>query len=272
MTVNLMGGLGNQLFQWAAGAALSSRLGTSLVLNGEGIGRENDLLDKRIFELNYFSLAEGRRQEPKISLPFPFRLNSNRVFKEASFRFDPTFEKVYSAKTLKGYFQSWKYFDGVSSDIRSTLIAGAQPTSAYHQVLREMGDKPWVAVHVRRGDYVNFPNMFVLLGSEYYSRALSLLKRSGDYEIVVFCEDLRGVEKLVPGAHMYVDRSMVSAAGDVLMLLGKASAVVGANSSLSWWGAFLNQSDPAKKVFPSDWFGLDGSTTEDLIPQDWSVI
>lgn len=276
VSVQLIGGLGNQLFQWSAAYALSRRLQTNLVLDFQTIKGKS--LDPRKLELGYFSI-------PTSPSPIPpwiwfqtklvstrVRENSPTVFRESGFEYDPRFESIFFGQHLTGYFQSWKYFEAYSAHIRKLLLTGAQPTKEYFDFFERVEGKKWAAIHVRRGDYANFPEIFVLLDRSYYKRAIESLPDRNFDEVVVFSEDPKAARMLVPEATIIADSFKVSAAGDVVSLLSKAQAVVGANSSLSWWGAFLNEGPGENKIFPIDWFGPMGWSTKDLIPSEWTLL
>ena len=75
----------------------------------------------------------------------------------------------------------------------------------------------------------------------------------------------------VPQGTRYVDANEVGEPGDVVMLLASANFLVGANSSLSWWGAFLNETSGSRKIFPKTWFGPKGWNSEGIVPPQWRL-
>ena len=264
VVVELAGGLGSQLFQWATGYAVSERLGVNLELESKNIPRPEKSLDKRKFELDYFSIRKRRA--------FLARFWRKRwpAFQESGFLYDRRIDEVESGSTLVGYFSSWRYFEDCASKIRAILQRGAKPSKLFLELSQKLEGKVWIGVHVRRGDFLNFPEIFPLADSDYYSRALDFVGASSAEEIVVFSTEVSDGRSVVPQGTIYVDASVVSEPGDVVMLLSKANHVVGANSSLSWWGAYLNEIKGAKKVFPLMWFGPKGWPTDDLIPANWT--
>ena len=277
ITVTLAGGLGNQLFQWATGYAVAQRLNANLELDQRKIFRRDKSLDARSYQLNYFSISDRQSPILKATMRKPifrriFSKSANQSFQESGFRFDERIESVVPGTTLTGHFQSWRYFSDYESAVRRALTHGAKPSSECLSLLHELSGKRWIGVHVRRGDYKNFPEVFTLLDSDYYARALSLVDLSHAEEVVVFSEDIADARGLVPQGTIYADRSRISQAGDVVMLLSHASHIVGANSSLSWWGAYLNDGPGTVKVFPARWFGPKGWPVNDLIPEGWHVV
>ena len=276
VSVLLAGGLGNQLFQWAAGFAVSRRLGVPLRVETTGIERQEKSLSPRKYELGYFSIR-GEKSRPRsinrvVAVAQKLGVPIQDVFRETGFRFDQRIEHVQPGTRLAGHFQSWRYFQNYESEIRETLVRGATPKPDSYHLRKELEGKSWIGVHVRRGDYLNFPEVFAVLESDYYARALGALDLSGTDEIVVFSENVEDAKALVPQGTIWADSTKVSHPGDVVMLLAQANHVVGANSSLSWWGAFLNEMRGARMIFPSRWFGPMGWPTDDLIPHTWTVL
>jgi len=276
VSVALAGGLGNQLFQWATGYSLSQRLNAPLTLDGSEIERFDKSLSPRKFELDYFSISGGESCSGILGKALRWAsqigISAEEEFRESGFQYDPKIESAQPGTRLVGYFQSWRYFDNYESEIREILAAGATPKPDSHELRQKLERKSWIGVHVRRGDYLNFPEVFSSLDSGYYSRALDQLDVGGTDEIVVFSENADDAKELVPQGTIFADSTEVSHPGDVVMLLANAKHVVGANSSLSWWGAYLNDQRGAKRVFPSRWFGPKGWPTNDLLPKKWITV
>ena len=271
----MTGGLGNQIFQWAAGFALSKRLSIPMeILPDRLIAADQDFTNRN-YELDYFSIlpsrsgasvvdATGAKISHLLGLGMP-------PFEETSIAYDSRIQTISAGVTLKGYFQSWRYFSDCSSELTETLIRGATPTASFDRLSAELREKNWVGVHVRRGDYLRFPGVFALCGRDYYAAAIESLSLAGVDEIVVFSESLADAKSVVPQATRYVDANEVGEPGDVVMLLAAANCVVGANSSLSWWGAFLNDIPGERKIFPKSWFGPKGWSSEDIVPPQWTL-
>lgn len=276
VSISLAGGLGNQLFQWAAAYSLSRRLNVALAVETRNIERFDSSLSRRKYELDYFSISRPR-YHPRIIEKILHRaqtlgISADHVFRESGFRFDRQIDRVQAGTRLVGYFQSWRYFSHYETEIREILSDGATPKPDSHVLRQKLEGKSWIGVHVRRGDYLNFPEIFSILDGSYYSRSLDFLGVSETDEIVVFSEDIEDAKALVPQGTIFADSRTISHPGDVVTLLAKADHVVGANSSLSWWGAYLNDIEGAKKVFPSLWFGPKGWPTDDLIPATWTTL
>jgi len=162
---------------------------------------------------------------------------------------------------LRGYMQSEKYFKHCESLIRELFI--------FKEGVDNYSD--FIAVHVRRGDYVDKSAHHTLLGRDYYERALAMLP---DIPITVFTDmqtiawqgDKSNLCDIVPGWNM------VSNSNNDMAIMAQAKYHVIANSSFSWWGAWLSNSE--KVIAPRNWFGPKKKhwSTKDLYPESWTVI
>ena len=280
--VLLRGGLGNQLFCWAAGYSLSRRLNAKLVLDPRKISvGDYSNLDKRDFGLDYFgiplnvglpSLKVRLAPHFKMRKGFNPKSSKNRVFRESSTDFDPRFDEISERVTLDGYFQSWKYFERHQAEILQLLEENASPSENFHSQYRKLRPLRWIAVHVRQGDYLRTGDMN-LVKKHYYDRALSILKDKMDFQkIVVFSDDIARARSIVGNADLYLGQGDLAGAGDALHLMSRADGFVGANSTLSWWAAFLGKAGPELKFFPRPWYRDDKFSTRDLLLPGWSSL
>lgn len=269
VSVVLRGGLGNQLFGWAAGLSLAERLGTRLVLLGRAIRRkDHHILDPRTFELGYFGLAEASGVENFVVS----RFSQKPVFRERGFEYDPRFQEISEPVTLDGYFQSWRYFQAVQHLVKSSLLSRMSLTQQAREAWNDESENDWIGVHVRRGDYEKV-GVMALPGPDYYSKAIARAKElTGAGKVCVFSDDILAARHAVPSADLYFGPGEISRAGDVLNLLSRSSALVGANSSLSWWAAFLGGGRQTVKLFPSNWFSDASVDCSDLLPPNWETI
>lgn len=267
--VRLRGGLGNQLFQWAAGFSLSRRLGGELLLDASEIGANRERIDQRFFELSYFGIEA---HHPRRTVPRLRWLRNESVFREKSFAFDPAFANISEGCELRGYFQSWRYFADDAELLVSILRNGYQLGGRAEDVLRGLRGQEWTAVHVRRGDYKNFPEKFLLLGRTYFDKAIKQVQQGKPGPVIVFAEDSEEVSELVPNAALVVDSSVVNRPGDVMMMMSLSTALVGSNSTLSWWAGLTHLSGGSRVVFPQRWFSEGVGDTRDLLPPQWSSI
>lgn len=270
--VELRGGLGNQLFGWATAFALSRRTQTPLELLSSSISTRIGAADPRNFELDYFGLysREVNPERRNSQSLFPWlRHARERVVIESSFEFDPQILEIKEPVTLRGYFQSPMYFEDLRDEIVAFLWENADVDSEVTQMAEKFGHN-WTAVHVRRGDYERLQNVYTLPSADYYRNGLEAVRRdSGTTESVVFSDNVDIARKLVPGAFRYVGPSDLPRVGDSLMLMSMATNFVGANSSLSWWAAYLQPQNLGLTIFPHPWFVADSPSAKDLVLDHW---
>ena len=161
--------------------------------------------------------------------------------------------------SLSGYFQSWKYFDHCQDYIRKVL----SPTT-----LEEL--KEYCCIHVRRGDYLRYPEHHPTQSMQYY---MSAIEKIPVKKFLVFSDDVGWCKQNFTGNDFTINEPS-SVASDVQKMTSCSHFVI-ANSSFSWWPAWLNKGNGKVVVAPSNWFGLrlkDTNPISDLIPPEWIVI
>lgn len=299
----LLGGLGNQMFQYAAGRSLAVRTGARLVLDATSFTAPQA---RRIYALEGYALAaetrfDGYRHPPRLSavqFPAPQRSawidraarllrarnlpvwraageNAFSVLTERNFDFDPRFSQCGPQTYLVGYWQSERYFAEIADLVRQELTYQRAPDTANAQWLARIGAANAVCVHVRRGDYL-LPAHFRhhgLCSADYYRRALRLVRdRVADPQFFVFSDDWSWCrEHLADDDVAIVDANKPEAGQDELRLMAACRHHVIANSSLSWWGAWLAASADQIVVAPRPWF-TQRCETPDLLPAGWVAI
>ena len=275
VTVVLRGGLGNQLFGWAAGFASSERSGLELNLAYRKTRSSKEGVSARGFELGCFHGIPGT----KISFS-PRRTfllgggvsTATLITEEPAGEFDRRVKYVSQGTVLDGYFQDPRYFSDFTSQIRSILQGSFVHRDDISGINKSFGEE-WVDVHVRRGDYTNLNKIYHLPGEEYYAEALSKLEtETSDPNIVVFSDDPEAARTLVPNAKHFVGPSDLKTPGDSLMLMAMAPMLVGANSTFSWWAAFLNSNQRRQIFFPKLWLRSEESVAERLMLPGWKTI
>ncbi len=258
--VELQGGLGNQLFGWSCGYAVSQKLSLELNLD---ISR----LTQHGFQLD--SLDHGGRissaKEKRLLSPL-------KNFQEASFMYDERIKSIKSPTRLRGYFQSWKYFSEFSSEIRK-IVNNSLIASPYAQnILSKIDSMNLNVVHIRRGDYTNLQNYHGLTSINYYKRARKLLNHADqNSKYIVFSDDIQIASDVWPDAEIYVSKSQVPSSLENLLLMSKGKNFIGSNSSFSWWAAYIN-SEQGLKIFPRPWFSSLVNDTRDLLLPDWLTL
>lgn len=280
IVIEPLGGLGNQLFVYGAGLAVSRRLGVPLVADLGKIQHDK----KRKFELSSFrnSLEEiGFFPAPSGPAFHWHRSVASKIGNSGRFRdfhyetnpgFDARFLDVSDGSRLRGYFQSWRYVESVSRELRGELQDVRNPSKWFFKQtadLRSLGD--WVGVHVRRGDYKNWPDMPV--AEIYYERALGLLSDLGAaHPVVVFSDEIELARKFSIWRRfsnvLFVDNHPSAKPIEMMLLMSMASHLVIANSTFSWWSAWLGKKERRRVIYPLPW-GDTPFVNQDLVPADW---
>ncbi len=261
VVVRLMGGLGNQLFQYAAGRAYADRIGAQLFLDvGEFLRQGGE----RTLGLFHFAVdarivcsddAPGRHPDLAPGIPGLPRL---RLVRERDG--DAPDDRLVHGNGdiyLSGYWQHQAYFVGAADRLRReyTLVAG--PRARLRNALAlidSLGET--IAVHVRRGDYLGGHGA---LPASYYHEALATVRPAGSAVVpVLFSDDPQWVqEHLLPrlGGVALGDRVRLQD-HEELMLMSACSHHVIANSSYSWWAAWLGHKPLQRVVYPEPWFAI----------------
>jgi hypothetical protein len=283
IVVELIGGLGNQMFQYAAARALADRLGTSLKIDVIGF----DAYKLHEYSLHHFRIgaATATRLDvaPVRSRPSVRRaahlLPGDRVrhvFTEGSLRFDPSLFACQDGTYLRGYWQSEKYFADKADLVRAEFALRSPLSSKSRGVLEEIeADPAAVSLHVRRGDYAFDPHTKAthgLVGEQYYRRAISAFRsRFSGATFYAFSDDPEWVADTFArdGDVRVVNANDASRNYEDLALMSACRHHIIANSSFSWWGAWLNEAPKKCVIAPRSWFQDPTRVDSDLVPTDW---
>jgi hypothetical protein len=176
---------------------------------------------------------------------------------------------------LKGYWQSPKYFASVESYIRQDIVVKEPLAGVNFEIAERIVDSQSVSLHVRRGDYATNPvtqNYHGTCGPEYYESAQrALLEQLGSIELFVFSDDPDWVEHnlrfLAPATMM--QHNGPSRDYEDLRLLSLCRHHIIANSTFSWWGAWLCANPTKSVIAPKNWFRGAGLSANDLLPNSW---
>lgn len=269
VTVRIQGGLGNQMFGWAAGFSLAKANKASLIL-------DLTLMKKGQFALNEFLLDKFGTTYSKVNSPRlhrypPFRKNFD--FFEKDFKFDARFNSLEPNVRLNGYFQSWKYFENYDAEIRFQLNTLSEPSKEFSGWIDYFGTRDFLAIHIRRGDYMNLTSFHGLTTREYYERAIKLIKSlHNNLEIVVFSDDIGLAKQIIEKDAIYIGPSDLKSPNENILLMSRAYSIIGSNSSFSWWAAWLNDKEDSLNIFPRPWFTENKINTIDLLKPSWITL
>jgi hypothetical protein len=269
IVVRLCGGLGNQLFQYAAGRRLADARKAELVLDLDWYERTPHSDTPRAFELDRYAIRA------RVATAAERRACQWRNIREKSFDFDPAVLELPDGTYLDGYWQSERYFDDIADAIRRDATPRTSPTLQDQRVGSAISAaSAAVSVHVRRGDYVSLKAAADFHGTcsaNYYRAALTAIaSHVRDPHFFVFSDDLEWARRNIepPGPVVHVDHNGPATAFQDLRLMSSCDHHIIANSSFSWWGAWLNASADKIVVAPKVWFA-DARPTPALLPRSW---
>lgn len=293
--VEIKGGLGNQLFQYAAGLELATALKSDLVFDSRllditgrlipgtrrklalhDLGIEVRLATKRDLILADFLRILNSRRLLTVFPGIPPLLNAHglRAFNERHFCYKPFEDSVGTFTLISGYFQSEKYFPNTASTLRNQILSEAKLPAHLSTLVADVASSSAICVHVRRGDYLTSTRHGVLRSSYYERGVQEIESKSGIQPIYVFSDDIDWCrEHLHFGSRdiRFVDEHLVGSQDTHhLLLMAAFRNFVIANSSFSWWGAWLSRRKDKNVVAPETWFmGAPTIDTSDLIPETW---
>ncbi|MGH2959352.1 MAG: alpha-1,2-fucosyltransferase [Solirubrobacterales bacterium] len=280
--MRIRGGLGNQLFQYAAGRAVAERTGTRLRLDACYCAAD----PLREFELDRFRVRAKVVRGPVESAAYidddiledawvRGRYGAETV-RELRFRYSDVLEHAGPNSFLCGYFHSARYFESIERKLRAELRPKRLGRTARALRRRIAGTEQSVAVHVRRGDVVSDPNLRRLIASvepDYYARAGDMIREyRSDPHFFVFSDDpawcranidLPGKTEVVSGSTDGVED---------LALISTCSDAVIANSTFSWWGAWLGETAGSIVVTPARWRNTHPQDAPDVRPTHWKMV
>ena len=280
--VRLTHGLGNQMYQYAAGLALAERLGARLVCD-IGHFRRRDRGDRDL-GLGAFGLELPTGHIPPlvplrhIAMALGLKYSEFRhctIFRHIG-AFDPAFDKLTAPVALHGFLQSWRFFEGHEASVRRAFDTSRLATGRLAAVSAEIAAaRNPVAVHVRRGDYLKDEetmSLFGILGADYYRAAREALEARLDAPTYfLFSDEIdRATAELRDWSGL---RPVAGFTGpEDLHLMSLCRHFIIANSTFSWWGAWLGTAPGKLVVGPHRWFGpahpFEENTYDRLLP-DW---
>lgn len=286
-----MGGLGNQMFQYAFGKALSlfnkSDLFFDLVFFSDVRSGKDKISTVRDYELSIFkniSLQSANISVKKKMLgsklvnvlKYKLGIKRNNFYQENKFSYNEKVEELPLPIYLLGYWQSFKYFNDFQEIIRNEFQFNYENIgNKNNEVLGNIRNNiSAVSLHVRRGDYLKSP--YFISMEDYYNSAIDYIKKKLKNPIfILFSDDPQWVyEKLVPLLEnsILVDWNVKEDSWKDMMLMSNCSHHIIANSSFSWWGAWLGNNPDKIVIAPQKWF-LDSSVnTKDLYLQNWIIL
>ncbi|MBC8109463.1 MAG: alpha-1,2-fucosyltransferase [Verrucomicrobia bacterium] len=273
-------GLGNQLFQYALGRTLSLQHQTPLKLDLTNF----NLYKNRKFSLNHFKLDYKEATAEEIA----FFTKENHIFKqvfkpfykrkylkERMFAFDKQISRSGDNVYLQGYWQSENYFKSTEATLRQDFKFRNPPSANASKVAEKMNVSTAVSLHIRRGDYVSNPAIartHGVLPIGYYQNAIKIMASQVENQhLFIFSDDLVWTKTNLNTSFpiTYVENNTDV---DDLWLMSQCKHHIVANSSFSWWGAWLNPNTDKLVLTPKRWFLSEKYNPKDIIPESWQKI
>ena len=282
--VRIRGGLGNQLFQYSAARSLADRLNVNLGLDtreyNAGSPFEMGLKHFNIrAEFNPKGLIKHRKNGfSKYILDIALG-NHKNVYKETNLSFNNLFHSLPNKTYLKGYWQSEKYFENNQKNIFKDLQIITPQSKKNIEILENISKTNSVSLHIRRGDYVTNSAYNMKHGTcslDYYKKSVDYLSKSlnKNFTIFAFSDDPEWVFKnlKLPMDIQFIEHNSSKKNYEDLRLMSQCNHNIIANSSFSWWGAWLNKSPKRTIISPKKWYADKNIKNIDIIPNNWIKI
>lgn len=281
VTVAIYGGLGNQMFQYAAGRAIALRNGCRLQLDTRHYDSHH-AFRYGLGDFNIQAVVGTSRTLPPTKkrrwsyLAWRHFSSRHRLIREKGLAFQASVANARGSLYLKGYWQTEKYFSDACDIIRQELSFASSATGKNAELTDEIRKTPSIAVHVRRGDYVSNPKCNAFHGTcspAYYRGAVErILMQSGrNHTVYLFSDDCSWARDNItlPCEVRVVDHNDMTTAHEDMRLMSLCDHQVASNSTFSWWAAWLNTNSHKMVIVPRKWFADPSADDSDIIPSDW---
>jgi hypothetical protein len=298
VVIKIMGGLGNQLFQYAMARRLSLRRKATLHLDLSLLADKRDATHThRYYGLGLFPALKGRpldavSEQQVVHTTQPLYRLYNKVRRLLGL--SPAFLYIGEGESfspnatvlddgplaellyLEGYWQNEQYFADIAPTLRQELAFPPFKDSKNQAVaqLIARSNQPTVSVHVRRGDYAQFKS-FGMCSVDYYERALAYVQQQlGESNFFVFSDDIDWARKNLPLPvnTTYIDWNQGADSYRDMHLMSLCHNHIIANSSFSWWGAWLNPHLAKVVVAPQVWMADPQVMSERVVPLSWVLL
>lgn len=289
--IELVGGLGNQLFGYFAGAYYAQKYNKHLIidLTQVSLGLTNhgsELTSFKFSEYNKLvrfnpsSIAKlNKRLFDKLAIKFrivnELRFKLAGIYQAKEVGFDDFLEKESKILRIQGYYQTWKYVNILKELGFNTNLELVSPSSWFLALQKEIKKVDPVVIHVRRGDYKNPNSPIGLLSRAYYKNAIEMLKSKHEKNCFwIFSDDIEEskslLDGLIPKSSIWVSHPSGADPAESLVLMSLSRYIIIANSSFSWWAATTGV-EKVLVIAPSPWFKSLKPPLY-LIPDSWTQI
>lgn len=283
--VKLNGGLGNQMFQWALARSVEKQTGINTFLDLSFFKKKY----ARPYELNLFKLNATAVQDfstkLKLDIIWKFRkklagkefLGLN-LYSEQHFHYDEKIKDIKPNTYIEGFFQSEKYFENVKEELLSDFEFVNSPDEENQKIIDQINSTNSVSLHIRRGDYVQkkrYQDVYATCSLDYYKKGVELIaERFENPTLFLFSDDIEWVKENLnlPYKCVYVSHNTGAKSYEDMRLMSLCKHNVIANSSFSWWAAWLNKNPEKIVIAPQKWFKDENINQSDVIPETWKKL
>jgi hypothetical protein len=264
ITTNHRGGLGNVMFKLAASISTAIDNNTNYIFSNEFL--------RPIDQITTHGLPDYRRFYDNVlrnitfidKLPSPYIVHT-----ETTFNYNPIPYQIGTNLLLDGYFQSEKYFINNKKFIIDLFKPTDEIVDKIKTEIPNISD--YTSIHVRRGDYLNFPTHHPQQTTEYFKTACEIIGINSNF--LIFSDDLEGIKNdfsFLPNKQFYTSGKDWY---DLYVMCLCGNNII-CNSTFSWWAAYLNPNESKKVITTSNWFGpvYGNWDTSTLFPENWIVL
>ncbi len=287
----ISGGLGNQMFQYAFGRQISKLNNSELKLDLRFFDNPDEVREFQldIFNIEYTQInsddaksleAQGREYEVGgLNLISKIRglvnPGSYKIIRQKSRKFNPEYLKLNGNLILDGYWVSEKFFTNIREEIQEIYQVKTHISDANKRTLEKIQNSESVCVHIRRGDYVLDERTNKHHGTcsqDYYRKGAKFYKEKLNNPIFfIFSDDIDWCKKNIDlGTEMvFIKNNSIENGYEDLRLMYNCKHFIIANSTFSWWGAWLSRYNEKNVIAPKHWFAKEGLYDKDIVPEDW---
>ncbi|MBF9046475.1 alpha-1,2-fucosyltransferase [Rhodobacterales bacterium LSUCC0031] len=287
IVVHVVGGLGNQMFQYACGRAAAARCGGRLLLDLSAFERYKlhsyGLDGYRISaktaprRLQTSSVLQASLRHLGLAKPWQMKVQGfEYILENQDFEFQSRILAQHKKVYLEGYWQDERYFADFADLIRADFRPRCPGNTTYTNTIAD--GSLLVSLHIRRGDYLDNPianSVHGVLGLNYYQEAVELMvRRIGErFRIVVFSDDIEWArQNLCFQQPLSFVRGSAATPYEDLLTMASCDHHIIANSSFSWWGAWLNPSLTKVVITPRRWYAAPELAHHNICPSSWERI
>jgi hypothetical protein len=280
--IKIKGGLGNQLFQYAFARYFGIQNKIEVKIdNGVNTNKQDTYRQYSLENFNITLPLASQEEVQKNKYPYGIFSKLMRGIKAKIFRIYNIGYKPNILKTkenyLEGFWQSYKYLDPIRDTILKEISLKEPIENKYTELLEQISNSNSVSMHIRRGDYINNPktkSAHYTFGMEYYKQAIKIIKdKISNPNFFVFSDDIDWAkENIQTNSPTTFVSNLEIKDYEELFIMSKCKHNIIANSSFSFWGAWLNQNPNKIVIAPKKWNNKYQSEYRDLLLSDWLKI